>query len=104
MNPEAMTPQNSDEYTVEEQEGVQGEREEQELNEKEEIEKEVGYIVTEEKESIEKDCRTAIHNDDNAHNSTTGTAVIPTVSKRGSLRLSFEAAMSLRRRNMSLKE
>ena len=67
-------------------------------------EEEGGFIIEEEVESIEKNFTNVLHNSDYTPISMSESAVAPTVFKRGSLRLSFEAAMSLRRRNMSLKE
>ena len=112
IDQETIIRQNTCENTADEEVEEEGQEEEhkQEQGQEEEREgkrgkvKEIGYVSQEEEESIEKDCTNAIYNKENALNSTTELDLTPTVSKRGSLRLSFEAAMSLRRRNMSLKE
>lgn len=112
IDQETITRQNTYENTADEEVEEVGleEEQKQEQGQEEEREgkggivKEIGYVSHEEEESIEKDCTNALFSKENALNSTTELDLTPTVSKRGSLRLSFEAAMSLRRRNMSLKE
>ena len=113
IDQETITRQNTYENTADDEEvEEEGQEEEQKQEQEQEEEregkrekvKEIGYVSEDEEESIEKDCTNALCNKENALNSTTELASIPTISKRGSLRLSFEAAMSLRRRNMSLKE
>ena len=112
IDQETITRQITYENTADEEVEEVGQEEEQKQEQEQEEEregkrgkvKEIGYVSKEEEESIEKDCTNALCNKENALNSTTESELTPTVSKRGSLRLSFEAAMSLRRRNMSLKE